>query len=159
MDVPAIEIRTATLGDTPAIADLLTQLSYANTAAEVGRRLAAMNEAAGDRALVACMSDAVLGFAAVHLIPMIHRDGCVARVTAFIVAASARGRGVGTALFAACEAHAASRTAERLEVTSGDARAGAHAFYTNRGCSREGQRFTKRVARAEERRSSSRSPR
>jgi ribosomal protein S18 acetylase RimI-like enzyme len=150
MSAPSIEVRAATLGDTPAIADLLTQLGYPNTPPEVGGRLAAMDDDAGDRALVACEGDAVLGFAAVHLIPMIHHDGFVARVTAFVVDASARDRGIGTALFEACEAHAASRAAERLEVTSGDTRTAAHAFYTRRGCAREGQRFTKRIAKDRE---------
>ena len=88
MTTQSIEIRAATLGDTLAIANLLTQLGYPNTPADVGGRLAAMDEDAGDRALVACEGDAVLGFAAVHLIPMIHHDGCVARVTAFVVDAS-----------------------------------------------------------------------
>jgi hypothetical protein len=35
------------------------------------------------------------------------------------------------------------RTAERLEITSGDSRTKAHMFYTRRGYSREGQRFSK----------------
>ena len=33
-----------------------------------------------------------------------------------------------------------------MELTSGDARAGAHAFDETRGFQREGQRFTKRLA-------------
>jgi len=145
MTTGPIEVRAATLDDAAAIAELLRQLGYPNTPDEVRGRLDAMGTDAGDRGLVACADDAVLGFAAVHLIPMIHHDGCVARITAFVVADSARGRGIGTALFAACEAYAASRAAERLEVTSGDQRTGAHAFYIRRGCAREGQRFTKRL--------------
>ena len=143
-----IEIRAAALGDAVAIAGLLTQLGYPNTADGVRGRLTAMNADAGDRALLACAGDAVLGFASVHLSPMMQHDGAVARITAFVVDETARGRGVGTAHFAACAAYAASRAAERLEITSGDHRSSAHAFYTRRGCAREGQRFTKRVRSA-----------
>ena len=69
----SIEVRSATVDDAPAIAALLVQLGYPNTPDDVHRRLIALDEHAGDRVLVACEGEVVLGFAAVHLIPMIRR--------------------------------------------------------------------------------------
>ena len=137
-----VQIRTARSSDAPALAALLTQLGYPNTPDEVQARLTSHAREA-DCTFVACEADVVHGLAALHLIPMIHRDGYVARLTAFIVDESARGRGIGSALLEACEAYAVANAAERLEITSGDGRSRTHEFYSGRGYSREGQRFTK----------------
>ncbi len=140
-----MQVRPATTDDAPALAVLLTQLGYPATADAVRSRLATLMNGARDAVLVACADETVHGLAALHLVPMFHHEGYVARLTTFVVEEHARGRGVGAALLAACEQFALANDAERLEVTSGDQRADAHAFYERQGLKREGQRLTKRL--------------
>lgn len=137
-----IRIRPATLGDAAALAHLLTQLGYPNTADEVHARMSCFRDGA-DAALVACSGDTVYGLAALHFIPLLQRDGHVLRVTAFVIDKSTRRAGIGSELLNACERHAIACGAERVEITSADSRVEAHEFYVGRGYAREGQRFTK----------------
>lgn len=75
----------------------------------------------------------VLGLVAVHLCPFFERTGSWGRIVALVVAAQARGRGLGGQLVAAAESFAATRGCVRMEVTSADRRQAAHEFYRRRG--------------------------
>jgi GNAT superfamily N-acetyltransferase len=77
-------------------------------------------------------------------LPLFHTPGYLARITALVVAATARGIGVGRALLAATEAYAWSTGCVRIEVTSGDHRPDAHAFYERLGYHVDERRFIKR---------------
>ena len=140
-----IAIREAYAGDANAVTSLLAELGYPDERDAVEKRLEAASASENDRIFVALDGTVPVGLSSVHLIPLLHRSSSVARITAFVVAESVRRRGVGVALVRACEQFAASRGAERLEVTSGDSRAGAHAFYQAQGLRREGIRFSKPV--------------
>jgi len=109
----------------------------------VAARIARLSTVAGSAMLVATRSKCVCALATLHLIPLFHRDASLARITSFIVTNAARRSGVGSALLAACEDYAMSHGAERVEVTSGDRRPDAHAFYERRGFEREGVRMTR----------------
>jgi GNAT superfamily N-acetyltransferase len=139
----SVATRPATLADADAVAALLGELGYPADRVSAASRIALLTSRPGSTVLVASRGVVVCGLATVHLIPLFHRDGQLARLTSFVVARAAQRCGVGSALLAACEAHARSLGAERLEVTSGDRRPQAHAFYEARGFEREGVRMTR----------------
>ena len=136
-------VRHATPADAAAITVLLGELGYPDTVEAVARRVARSREDGPDAVLVARLGGVVAAVASLHLIPLFHRDGFLARVTSFVVAEDLRHRGVGTALLGACERWAWKHRAERLEVTSGDGRDDAHSFYERQGYTRQGMRFSK----------------
>ncbi len=145
MDHEAIAVRRARVDDAAAVSALLGELGYACDDGAAAARVARAEGSEADAILLACRGDRVVGLASVHLVPLFYRDGCLARVTSFVVASSERRRGVGTALIGACERFARERGAERLELTSADRRADAHAFYERAGFARQGVRFTRPV--------------
>jgi len=138
-----VATRPATVADAPAIGGLLAELGYPTDSASAAARIARLANDSRTTALVAARAGVVCGLATVHLIPLFHRDGALARITSFVVGHSAQRSGVGSALLAACETYARSHGAERIELTSGDRRAEAHAFYEARGFEREGLRMTR----------------
>jgi len=140
---PPVVARPATTADADAVAALLLELGYPTEPASVAARITRLAVEAGSTVMVAVDSSAVCGLATVHLIPLFHRDGSLARITSFVVSSSSQHCGVGTVLLTACETYARSHGAERLEVTSGDRRPVAHAFYEHRGFEREGVRMTR----------------
>lgn len=142
-DAEDVLVRPAGTPDVPPIAALIGELGYPIEPAEAGRRLAPLLDSPHDHLLVAAVEERVTGFAALHRIPLVHRPACLARISALVVADGLRGRGIGSGLLRACEARARLWDAERIEVTSGDARTDAHAFYLGRGFARQGVRFTR----------------
>lgn len=138
-----VVVRAAEVGDAAAVAELLGELGYPADAAHAAERIRSLSGDSRGTVIVACVNGDVCGLASIHLLPLIHRDAMLARITGLVVKASDQGRGVGTSLLAAAEQFARSKGAERVEVTSGDNRVAAHAFYESRGFSREGTRLTK----------------
>ena len=139
----AASVRHATPTDAAAITVLLAELGYPDTVDAVAGRIARATAGGPDTVLVSTLGGVVAAVASIHLIPLFHRDGFLARVTSFVVAEDLRHRGVGTALLGACERWAWTQRAERLEVTSGDERQDAHRFYERQGYARQGRRFSK----------------
>ena len=87
----------------------------------------------------------VAGLIATHLVPRIEEDAPSCRVIGIVVAARHRRSGVATALLAAAEAEARAHGSRRLDLSSGDWRADAHAFYERLGFERRAQAFIKRL--------------
>lgn len=136
-------IRKARLSDSKAIASLLSQLGYPSNIGSFQRRL---KNLAGrlDLILVAVEGHKVLGFISLHLIPMVHEEGFLGRVTALVVDVNRRGKGVGRKLLGAAEAYARKKGAVKAEITSREPRKGAHAFYRGMGYKEYRTRFLKR---------------
>lgn len=65
------------------------------------------------------------------------------RITSLAVRVEARGKGIGKVLVAAAEEWAWGAGAQRMEVTSGEHRPGAHAFYQALGYLLDERRFIK----------------
>ena len=124
---------------------LMVELGYPDSAMAIEARVSRSHAGGPDSVLLAEHAGRAAGVASLHLIPLFHRDGFLARITSFVITSDLRRRGIGTALLDACERWAAEHGAERVEITSGDARDDAHAFYERRGFAHEGQRFSKRV--------------
>jgi GNAT superfamily N-acetyltransferase len=138
----ALVIRTATPMDAPALAPLISELGYPADAALAGERLALL-QAAGDEALVALRGSDLVGLAALHLTPLLHRPGPLGRITALVASASARRQGIGRALVQVAEARLAERGCVRIELTSNLQRKEAHAFYWALGYVDDGLRFSR----------------
>lgn len=127
-------IRPAAPGarDAPAIAALLGELGYPALGDAVAVRLAALR-GPEHAVLVAELAGAVIGLIGVHVFPVLHEDGLRGKILALVVASAQQRHGTGRLLLRAAEAFARDRGARRMEVVSGDHRAGAHAFYRRGG--------------------------
>ena len=88
----------------------------------------------------------VAGVISIHLLPLFHTSGYLARITSLAVLARAQRHGIGLALVKAAEAFAWEHACQRIEVTSGDHRRGAHAFYQRIGYALDERRFIKHAA-------------
>ena len=137
MSAPPVHVRDATA----AVAALLTELGHPTRAADVPARLDAIRAERG-LALLAVDDDgrAFCFLSAAHH-AVVHAAGPVALITALVVTAAARGRGVGRALVAAAPDWARRAGCVRITVTSGEHRADAHAFYPACGMPDTGRRF------------------
>jgi GNAT superfamily N-acetyltransferase len=87
----------------------------------------------------------VAGLIATHVVPRIEDDAPSCRIIGIVVAKRHRRAGVATALMAAAEAEARAHGARRLDLSSGDHRADAHAFYERAGFERRAQAFIKHL--------------
>jgi GNAT superfamily N-acetyltransferase len=137
-------VRRARLDDAPRIGELLGQLGYPADLGHVQQRLTAGAESTGDAVLVAEVEDRVMGVASLHTFDLFHQSGRIGRITSFVVDASVRGGGVGKLLVAAADEFFRSVGCIRAEVTSGDHRPDAHAFYQANGYALDERRFLKR---------------
>jgi len=146
---PRISIRAARASDLPELVRLFGELGYEIQPDVLAGRLLAY-ERAGEKALVAADASStgrLLGVATLHATPVLHRAGPVGRVTALVVDASVRGRGIGRALMERAEQWAAEQGCVLIEVTSNQRRVDAHKFYEGLGYERTSFRFA-RVPRA-----------
>ncbi|MBV9879163.1 MAG: GNAT family N-acetyltransferase [Gemmatirosa sp.] len=138
----SVVVRPVTAADAGAVAALLAELGHATDAADVPARLALVAHDGGAALLATDAAGESLGFVSLARHAVIHAPGPVALITGLVVAAAARGRGVGRALVAAARAWAEAEGCVRLTVTSAEHRADAHAFYPACGMAYTGRRFT-----------------
>jgi len=129
-----MQIRPARSADAVAINELLDQLGYPqDDRTATAARIEGWVDDPASAAFVADADGDLLGLIAVHICPFFERDGSWARIVALVVSDRVRGRGIGSRLVAAAESFAAQHGCFRMEVTSRDLRADAHAFYQHRG--------------------------
>jgi GNAT superfamily N-acetyltransferase len=138
-------IREAVGADAQALLPLLEQLGYRAEERALQTRLRCLLADPSVAVLVAESNGRVVGLASMHVMPLIER-GPIARLSAIIVAASERRAGIGRALVERVEAEARARGCERLELTTAERRADAHAFYRTLGFQPASQRFIKSLA-------------
>ena len=142
----AITIRAAAPSDAPILCELLTQLGYPASEAEIPARLNAVASFPRAAAFVATNGyGEVVGVVTTHIFPSIHDNEPVAWLTTLVVLEDARGAGIGSALVKHVEEWAIRNGAKRLSVTSGMHRKATHAFYEKREYESTGLRFTKKL--------------
>ncbi len=125
-----VTVRRAEAKDAAEIAVCLAALGYDTTTTLVAEKLSTLMGSSSDTVLVADYpTNGIVGVASVHLLPLFHAAGNLARLTALAVAAGHQRKGIGRALVAAAEAFAWAHNCRRVEVTSGDHREDAHRFY------------------------------
>lgn len=134
-------VRDARPSDAEGIALLLTELGYPVSAGRFARRLQHLAGERGTRVLVAETGGELCGVAATHTMRLLEHDDPICRLTALAVAPEARGKGAGRALMARVEREARSHACLRIEVTSGEQRAGAHGFYERLGFEQRPRRY------------------
>jgi GNAT superfamily N-acetyltransferase len=129
-------IRTARTYDAAAIAGLCGELGYPATRTRIVSRLAAIEADAQACVLIAeDVSGVAVGWLHLALCESLVDEPC-AEIRGLVVAASARGRGIGGELLRAAEAWAHARGCESLRVRSRVERERAHRFYERTGYAR-----------------------
>ena len=139
----AVRIRDANPDDAGSIARLLEQLGYPSTSKEVSARLLRLTDLGSAIVHVAEVRGQPVGVITCHVFPSIHATTPTAWLTTLVIDRDFAGQGIGTALTGSAESWARSRGASRIVVTSGNHRAGAHAFYEHLGYERTGVRLAK----------------
>jgi GNAT superfamily N-acetyltransferase len=140
-----VAIRGARLADAKGIAALLDELGYPADVGRVERRLEWISADPSSELFVAEVAGELAGLGGLHVLPLVEHDEVGCMLTAMVVAAKHRRRGVGRELVAAVEREARSRGCARLVLSSADRRADAHAFYESLGFRATGRRFVKEV--------------
>jgi ribosomal protein S18 acetylase RimI-like enzyme len=141
-----VAIRRLIPSDIPKVTPLMAELGYPTDALSLAERITAVSANPDDRVLIAEEEGNILGLVAVHSFEMLHRPGRLGRITALIVLASARNRGVGRQLLNAAESHLRANGCVKLEVTSGEQRSEAHGFYAAHGYEEQRVHFVKSSA-------------
>jgi GNAT superfamily N-acetyltransferase len=138
-----VSIREARPEDAPAVAVLLDELGYPSSENEFRERFARYSEVPGTHLIAAEEGGEVIGLAAMQVMPLMHRDLPVARITAMVVRSDRRGAGVGRVLEEELEAIARREGCGRIDLTSRHRRKDAHAFYRALGFDGTSLRFVK----------------
>ncbi len=141
--VSAPEVRIATEPDAAQIAELLGELGYSVHPSSIIERMRVLQARPDDRILVAEQAEKVIGVVHLHLIPLFHAEGWIGRITALVVGAHHRRRGIGRLLLDAAEAVAWERRCTQVEVTSGGTHEPAPQFYESNGYARLDQHLIK----------------
>ena len=123
----------------------MAELGYPTDDASFARRFAAVSATPEDGVLIAEEDGVVQGLVAFHSFHMLHRPGRLGRITALVVAGSARRRGVARVLVRAAERHLLALGCMKLEVTSAAHRSAAHGFYASEGYEEQRVHFVKNV--------------
>jgi GNAT superfamily N-acetyltransferase len=128
-----MSIRSARLGDGPAIEQLLRQLGYTGAEGFLPQKLRRMLADPDERLLVYETAVGVVAFVSVHFIPQIGVAGDFARISYFSVDDSVRGQGIGREMEEYVVMLAKERQCDRIEVHCHSRRTDAHRFYFRQG--------------------------
>ena len=121
-------------------------MGYASTREAAIAHIARFRDDPNSRLQVAVDSVAgVVGLVATHLVPRLDDDAFTCRITDLVVSTTHRRRGIATQLLAAAESEARRAGVPRLDLTSGDWRADAHALYLSHGFTARARGFTRRL--------------
>lgn len=129
----ALTIRPAVAADSSGITVLLGQLGYPAAADDVAARVDLWLDEPNSALLVATVSGAVAGVAALHALLMLDHAARRGRLVALVVDDAVRRQGIGRALLDAAEHAARELGCRDMEITSSRHRTAAHAFYTRLG--------------------------
>ena len=136
-------IRSASSDDSKQLAALVEQLGYSADERFIRDQLAQLASRAGTTVFVADDDGAIFGLLCFSIIPLLHVSGGLGRISALVVDSQYKGKGVGRRLVAEAEEFAWNNGCARIEITSGDHRPDAHAFYEAVGYLQDCRRFIK----------------
>ncbi|WP_114938761.1 GNAT family N-acetyltransferase [Mucilaginibacter endophyticus] len=140
-------LRDAHKGDVEIIADLMTDLSYPTTVAEMQVRMESIFVHPDYKTILAVYNDEIVGMAGLVKGNYYEKNGKYLRVLAFVVKQTARNLGIGKILIKACEDYAVENGLNTVIINSGnrDDRKVAHAFYQKMGYAIRSSGFVKQV--------------
>ena len=136
-------VRRAVDADAPKIAELLGELGYSTHPSFIRERMQQFSSRPDDALLLAEAADEVVGVVAVHTFPAFHADVSIGRITALVVGAHHRRKGVGKLLLGNAESFAFQRRCATVEVTSGGTHEPAPQFYESNGYEHRDQHMVK----------------
>jgi hypothetical protein len=90
-----ISIRKAKKSEAPRLAELLSELGYPASSHETRTRQEQLSHSSKDFVRVAEIDKQVVGLAALHIMPLLHLDRPMGRITALVVGSKWQCRGVG----------------------------------------------------------------
>lgn len=140
-----IAIRHAEPFDIPSLVGLMEELGYPADAETLGRKLASFDASDRDALLVAERDGEVVACLGLHVMEILP-SGRLGRITAIVVAGTARRQGIGKRLMDTAIQYFDSLDCTTLEVTSGEHRPDAHALYRAFGYAEKRSRFVKKLA-------------
>jgi GNAT superfamily N-acetyltransferase len=144
-----VQLRPIRRQDVSGLVVLLGQLGYPATETAVHERLDYWLDDASSCLVVADDDGALIGVAALGVLPMLEVTGKLGRLLALVVDERYRGRGVGQSLVMAVEERARAAGCVKMEITSSRYRTGTHEFYQQLGyediCN-SSARFVKSIA-------------
>ena len=139
---PKPELRDAKPADAPRLAELIGELGHEVDAKVVRKNLGPLGKA-NETPIVATLGKEVVGLCGIHRMLALHRDHLVGRVNILIVTKAAQGQGIGRMLLEEAERRLKKLGCGRIEITVGEERHAAQAFYRHLGYERTTIRFQK----------------
>ncbi len=136
-------IRAAVADDASDVTQLLAELGYPDEVAHVRERLERLRTRPDTGVLVAVIDETVAGVAAYQLMDLLERSQPQCRITALVIRAGERRRGLARTLIAAIESLATERGCFALEVTTQPQRPAATGFYQSVGFHERPRRLIK----------------
>ena len=136
-------IRTAAAHDCAQLATLVGELGYPATPEFIKNKLSGLSATPGTKVFVADQGGLVVGLLCFSILPLLHVSGGLGRISALVVGSQFKGHGIGKSLVAEAEEFAWENGCARIEITSGEHRADAHAFYEAVGYTQDSRRFIK----------------
>ena len=138
-----LTIRHAQPGDAAVLAQLMCELGYETTTAEMSQRLKSILSDPRYSTIVAEIDDKLCGMIGT-LTHVNHEHNDVSgKIIALVVSRKQRRSGIGRALIAAAEKDFAKRNVTRVTLSTRFERGDAHQFYEKLGYTRTGFRFAK----------------
>jgi GNAT superfamily N-acetyltransferase len=132
MNEAVVTVRPATADDAERLATMLADEGYVAGASDLAARVERY-ASIGSMVLVAEASGEVVGFISVLIVPRFEVDELFARISALVVDAGVRERGVGRLLMEAAERAAKDEGVSFLEVTAGHHRPDARRLFESMG--------------------------
>lgn len=139
------QLRPVVLEDMQSIAVLMQGLGFDHSVQEITRRWTLIEDRKSNPALIALENKLAIGLIALHIAPMLFYPQPLARITTLVVIPNWRRRGVGRALVKAAENLSTKAGCDTIELTTGNHRKDAHAFYSSLGYENLAQRMEKRI--------------
>jgi GNAT superfamily N-acetyltransferase len=136
-------IRAAVPADAGDVTELLAELGYPDEVSNVCERLDRLSTRQDTGVLVAVINETVAGVAAYQLMDLLERSEPQCRITALVIRADERRRGLARTLIMAIESLATARGCFRLEVTTRPQRPAATGFYQALGFHERPRRLIK----------------
>jgi len=144
-----MNIRNATYKDAPAIRFLLEVLGYKASMSLLVNQLETLFGGEDHQVFVAERNREVIGFIAIHYLPLLAFDGELAVITYLSVDEAAANQSIERALEQYATAQALKRKCERIQVQCSERPTLAHRFYEQQGYHECPIYFTKRLVDTE----------